>query len=49
MNNSDIDLEIFEQWTRHEPITWIEMLDSRPAVTMAAMLNRPGSRGQGTH
>ena len=32
MNNSDIDLDILEQWTRHEPVTWIEMLDLRPGL-----------------
>ena len=32
MNNSDIDLETLEQWTRHELVTWIEMLDLRPGL-----------------
>lgn len=32
MNDSDIDMEYLEQWTRHEPDTGFEMLDLRPAL-----------------
>jgi len=42
IHNPEIDLESLEQWTRHAPVTRTELLDLRPAVTMAAMLNRPG-------
>lgn len=47
MNDSDIDLEYLEQWTRHEPVTRIEMLDLRPARTLSAMLNQPSAPQMG--
>ncbi len=40
INSSDFDLDYLEQWTRHEPVTQIEMLDLRPALTLSAMLNQ---------
>ncbi len=40
MNDPRIDLDYLQRWARREPVILTEMLDLRPALNLATMLDR---------